>query len=786
MKKIVLLAFVLVLLSTAMLGTTLVTTVSGSTTHHVYPGESIQVAVNSAYPGDTIFVHAGTYYEEVTIDKNDLTLLGENKTTTIVDGNGTGAIVYVNGANNVNIENFTIQNGYEGVIFMNGNNNTLRNNIITSQGNGVHLIFSSNNTLSGNLISNSGHGIDLDGSERNVLRHNNLVDNEYNFEVSGGYIQDIDNSNTVNGKTVYYWISQNNKHVPPDAGYVALVNSWNITIENLNLTENGQGLLLAHMMYSTIKNVTVSGNKIGIHFVNSHYNTITNSIILNNTCEGVGSSIEQMGLQAAILFCDSHSNIINSSLITVNKGCGIKQSYSNDNSILNCTISKNGRWGINFGYSANCIVSGNLISENGDGILLGHSTVSNGIITDNVVTFNRGHGIYLHNSAFAKLTRNNMTGNRYNFGVGFGAYPVEPINNVDTSNIVNGKPVYYWVKQHDREVPADAGYIAIIESENITVRNLSLSENWQGIFFSKTNNSIIQEINVTNNQIGIYLSSSSDNDISKCTASNNYHGIVVSGSHNKFYQNTVTSNSYYGFYFGGRASTNNTVSCNTISLNRFGVGLYYSSNNTFYHNNFIDNQEQVEYRGYPTPSNAWDDGYPSGGNYWSNYNGTDLFSGPYHNTTGSDGIGDTAYVIDGDNTDNYPLMGLFSDFDATSEHNVQTVCNSSISDFHFNGTAISFNVSGENGTTGFCRIRIPTALMNDTYRVFINSTEVSYILFSCSNGTHSYLYFTYNHSTQEVIIIPEFPTGASMLVILVILTVAVVIYKRRLFKTPIH
>jgi len=54
--------------------------------------------------------------------------------------------------------------------------------------------------------------------------------------------------------------------------------------------------------------------------------------------------------------------------------------------------------------------------------------------------------------------------------------------------------------------------------------------------------------------------------------------------------------------------------------------------------------------------NFWDDGYPSGGNYWSDYKGTDLYSGPYQNETGSDGIGDTPYVIYGDNVDHYPLM----------------------------------------------------------------------------------------------------------------------------------
>jgi len=82
-----------------------------------------------------------------------------------------------------------------------------------------------------------------------------------------------------------------------------------------------------------------------------------------------------------------------------------------------------------------------------------------------------------------------------------------------------------------------------------------------------------------------------------------------------------------------------------------------SSNNNVYHNNFVDNANQVYTQVYTYASqNSWDEGYPSGGNYWSDYNGTDLFSGPYQNVTGSDGIGDTPYTIDADNKDRFPYM----------------------------------------------------------------------------------------------------------------------------------
>jgi hypothetical protein len=152
------------------------------------------------------------------------------------------------------------------------------------------------------------------------------------------------------------------------------------------------------------------------------------------------------------------------------------------------------------------------------------------------------------------------------------------------------------------------------------------------------------------------------------------------------------------------------------------------------------------------------------------YNGTDA---------NHDGIGDSNYTIDADNNDRYPLMGMFTEFNATSEQHVQTICNSTISDFHFNGTAISFNVSGQSGTTGFCRICIPRALMSSTYEVLVDGTKVQCNELICSDSTHAYVYFNYTHSTKEVIIIPEFPSLLILPLFMAATLLAVIIYRRK-------
>jgi len=277
--------------------------------------------------------------------------------------------------------------------------------------------------------------------------------------------------------------------------------------------------------------------------------------------------------------------------------------------------------------------------------------------------------------------------------------------------------------------------IYLLLRSNVTIKNMEIKNFWAGVQLSYSSNNMISGNNITNvpgsqYQHGIYLYESSNNMIS----GNYIHG-------------------FYGFGIWGEGSSNNVISGNTVKDTLNGIWLDGGSNNRIYHNNFINHSTDCD---CPL-STTLDAGYPLGGNYWDKYNGADLFSGQYQNETGSDGIGDTAYTIDANNTDNYPLMGMFSDFKASSEYRVQTICNSSISDFQFNGTAICFNVTGENDTIGFCRICVSRALMNKTYKVFVNGTEAQYNLLPCSNTTHSYLYFTYNHSTQEVIIIPEFP-----------------------------
>jgi parallel beta-helix repeat protein len=132
--------------------------------------------------------------------------------------------------------------------------------------------------------------------------------------------------------------------------------------------------------------------------------------------------------------------------------------------------------------------------------------------------------------------------------------------------------------------------------------------------------------------------------------------VFTSSPTNIIQKNIVTSNNV------GLAlrSNGNIVYENSIVENNAGIDVSSSSNNVIYHNNFANSIANAITGGL---HNVWDDGYPSGGNFWSSYVGTDIKKGPYQDIPGSDGMGDTNYAVDGNNVDRYPLMKFFNPCD---------------------------------------------------------------------------------------------------------------------------
>lgn len=176
MNKLILSIFLaIVLFSSASAITT--QTVTASTV--IVPDDylTIQEAVNHAKSGDTVYVRSGIYFEkQLTINKS-IKLVGENRSTTFVEGNNSWVCIYVQNAYNVEIHNFTVRRGY-GVYLHASHNVTISNNIITANGQGIILLNSTNNTIKGNLVAQNGAiCILLSGSDDNLVAENIIMEN---------------------------------------------------------------------------------------------------------------------------------------------------------------------------------------------------------------------------------------------------------------------------------------------------------------------------------------------------------------------------------------------------------------------------------------------------------------------------------------------------------------------------------------------------------------------------------------------------------------------------------
>jgi parallel beta-helix repeat protein len=192
-----------------------------------HPYQNITMALQSASAWTTIYVCNGTYYENIVVNKT-VSLVGENKKTTIIDGCYMGSVVEVtagsviitgfsirnsrrewpnSGLTFIKVENCSvfgndITNNYDGIRFSDfSNNNSISANAITNNLSGVALSYSSNNSIHGNNVTaNNGFGIFLHHSSNNSMYENNIINNRWGIELdfSSDYNRIFGNSIAAN------------------------------------------------------------------------------------------------------------------------------------------------------------------------------------------------------------------------------------------------------------------------------------------------------------------------------------------------------------------------------------------------------------------------------------------------------------------------------------------------------------------------------------------------------------------------------------------------------------
>jgi parallel beta-helix repeat protein len=244
--------------------------------------------------------------------------------------------------------------------------------------------------------------------------------------------------------------------------------------------------------------------------------------------------------------------------------------------------------GITLSGRSNVRIKNTEITTFSDGIWLYSS--SNCSISENNITANNRHGILLTSSSNCTISGNNIATNQYN-----GIWLDSSRNSTISGNNI-----------------ANNGFDGILLDSS---SNCSVSENQ-----ITTNNG-----NAKSNGAGIWLDSSSNCSICGNNIANNFNGI------------------WLDFYSG-----NNSLSDNNVANNVCGI-ILDSSNNDIFHNSFVNNTNQVNTDGL---ANVWDNGYPSGGNYWSDY----VARYPNALEIDASGVMNTPYVIDANNVDRYPLI----------------------------------------------------------------------------------------------------------------------------------
>ncbi len=527
---------------------------------------------------------------------------------------------------------------------------------------GIYIEGADNWRLEYSNVSDNRIGIRAGGSNFSIVG-NDIFMNEWNGMLVGG-INALISSNTISFNT-RFWPSYL-------VGALCLAGSINVTASNNNIFSNfAEGIYLL-----LVKDVTISSNNIFSNKLEGLvFDGITRTLISNNNFSNGAGIHGEYGASGEA----SNNFSVSANSFYMNKGLDIlfeddikdfiisNNKFISDGYIILRAVTRGAIFSneisssyIDIDRASDISIWGNNISGDSG---LGCSSSNNISITSNNFHKLRYSAISLWDSTNISISDNQISSINSRIGIGLG-YKTREISisrnqfinsgiyfsgghsnasildydshHITPDNLVNGLPILYHKRCAGINLDGVlTGQLIIANCTDVRASNLRIQNTVTGVFLVYVDGATIANLTIQNTNISVWMLYVDGVTIANNIVTNNSRGIYVRYSKNTFViANEVSSSSGNGIYI--LRSENVSVYHNSILYNRYQAGDYISNNN------------------------SWDNGYPSGGNFWSDYTGVDLFSGPNQDIPGSDDIGDTPHTFDRDSQDRYPLMSPIS------------------------------------------------------------------------------------------------------------------------------
>ncbi len=254
--------------------------------HYVLPGNSIQLAINNASDGDTVFVYSGTYYEDITISKA-INLEGQERSATIIDGSGVFNVVNIFGSNYVNISSLTVKNGIVGIDIDNSDNVKIEDIKISDCASiGLHFKSSNNMKIIDSMFLGSGIGDGIKADHSDRMRAENNIIEMFSRGIYGWYSSDsliLKNriTSSTDGIVVRYGNDMEiNDNILYNNSYsgITISSSSTVVVESTTIDLSGYGIYLSGNSRGTVFNSSIVDSSFADLYVGQDHLTVVNTI----------------------------------------------------------------------------------------------------------------------------------------------------------------------------------------------------------------------------------------------------------------------------------------------------------------------------------------------------------------------------------------------------------------------------------------------------------------------------------------------------------------------------